>query len=589
MRGRRNSTMATWVSDYPGEMLWLRKQIGQPLSGWRPRENWSLSPAGADDAYLSDNARRLRDQANPQDEMLTIGDGIARLRSILSAPGGVIRLTGLSGTGKTRLLEALFDPSVGDHPLDPALAVYVDIGKGAPKPSVAQLAEQLAAEAKRTILLMDNCPQEAHDAIVPFCTSVDSPISLITVDLDICDEQPEDTKVFRLRNASEAVIESLLVRRFPDLSEPAHRRIAEFSGGNTRIAILCAQHVGPEANLASLGDEQLFNNLFHQRKQNGDSLLQAAEALSLVYSFGGETGQGELAELPFLAQLVGLEPQAVQRAVGELKRREIIQSRGCWWAILPQPLANRLTKRALDNLSAFEVADGFLHCGNPRLLKSFTRRLSYLHDSEQARQIAIRWLQLGGALSNLREMAQTGRSSPMELVSDLAPLAPSAALHLIERLVQGSTLDQLTDREFPLRGRVMLLLRKLAWFPEHFRRAVLLLSCFTEAELTTSTHNANGKYLERLFWLRLSGTRADTQQRLAMVDELLSTQDSPAFAPQSTAGHSPANPLGYRHDQTKPDKAHAGTTSSHRSDPVPAGQPASHQPYPVGGTSLHTV
>lgn len=142
--------MTDGVGDYPGEILWVKERIGQPLPGWRPYGNWSRAPDPADSAYLSDDSARLWDQRNPQDGPLKIGDGIARLRSILSRPGGVVRLTGLSGTGKTRLLEALFDPQIGDQALDHALAVYTDIGAEAPQPRVGQLANRLTAEGTST-------------------------------------------------------------------------------------------------------------------------------------------------------------------------------------------------------------------------------------------------------------------------------------------------------------------------------------------------------------------------------------------------------------------------------------------------------
>jgi len=290
--------LADWVGEFPGEVLWVRGRIGQALPGWRPFGNWSWTPDGTDVAYLRDDTARIWDQRKPQDGPLTIGDGIARLRSILSRPGGIVRLTGLSGTGKTRLMEALFDPLIGDQALDPALAVYADIGAEAPQPSVGQLADQLIAEDKRAILLLDNCPRETHDAVAPFCKSAGSTISLITVDLDIRDEKPEHTDVFRLQNASAAVIETLLERRYPDLSQEIRRRIAEFSDGNARIAILSAGKVHPGTNLADLGDDQLFKWLFHQRRQIDIPLLQAARALALVYSFDGEATTGDGARRP---------------------------------------------------------------------------------------------------------------------------------------------------------------------------------------------------------------------------------------------------------------------------------------------------
>lgn len=272
------SRMATWVRGYPGVVLWVLDRIGQPLTGWQPLGNWSRAPAAADAAYLSDDTARLRDMSRHQDGPLAISDGIARLRARLSVPGGMVRLTGLSGTGKTRLLEALFDPGIGEQPLDPAHAIYVDIGHDAPQPSASQLAAQLRAEGTRAILLLDNCPRDTHDAMAADIKAPGSRLSLITVDLDIRDNKPEDTDVFRLQGASEAIIDSLLEQRYPALPTALRRRIAEFSDGNARIALLAARNVGPETNLADLGDEKLFERLFRQRKEADDGLLRAAEA-----------------------------------------------------------------------------------------------------------------------------------------------------------------------------------------------------------------------------------------------------------------------------------------------------------------------
>lgn len=515
--------IATWVRDYPGEMLWLRDRIGNGLSGWRPYANWSHTPNSAAGTYFWDDTARFRDLNNPQDDLLTISAGIARLRSILSQPKkGIVRLTGLSGTGKTRLLEALFDPAIGDQPLDPSQAVYVDIGHDSPEPSVTQLANQFVAQSKRAILLIDNCPRQTHDAIAQICKENGSPLSLITVDLDIQDDKPEGTDVFRLQNASEVVIESLLKWRYSNLPESIRRRIAEFSGGNARIAILTAQHLGPEANLADLGDEELFERLFHQKKERDRNLLRAAETLALVYSFDGETMEGNSAELPFLAELAGLDKRAVYRAVVELQRREIIQSRGRWRAILPQPLANWLAKRALQNLPPLQIANAFWHSRKPRLIKSFTHRLSYLHDSNQAKSIARDWLATDGPFASFRRLNQLG----VDIINHLAPVAPGATLDLIEQFVSNSDVSQLRTTEFRYRGPMMFLLRKLAYFPEHFYRVVRLLSRFIQAELTSNTGTQDSRTLEELFWAMLSMTQASPQQRRQVVEEWLSSTDN---------------------------------------------------------------
>jgi hypothetical protein len=85
-------------------ILWVRNKIGKPLKGWRPYENWASAPGGIDEEYLLDDGLRLHDGAEAAEKGLSVEDGLLKLRSALSTPGTSVRLTGLSGVGKTRLV-----------------------------------------------------------------------------------------------------------------------------------------------------------------------------------------------------------------------------------------------------------------------------------------------------------------------------------------------------------------------------------------------------------------------------------------------------------------------------------------------------
>ncbi len=105
------------------------------------------------------------------------------------------------------------------------------------------------------------------------------------------------------------------------------RRVVEFSGGNARIALALAHIVRRRESLARLTDSELFNRLFHQRRPQEEGLLRAAEICSLVYSFNGDTWEGEGAELPLLADLAGSTVDQFYRCVEELRRRGLVQCR----------------------------------------------------------------------------------------------------------------------------------------------------------------------------------------------------------------------------------------------------------------------
>ena len=149
---------------------------------------------------------------------------------------------GCPGVGKTRLVQALFDERVGEHSLDPSLTIYTNMADG-PDPQPIGLASNLVAAETRAILVIDNCPPELHQRLSEVCRQSESKVSVITVEYDIREDEPEGTEVFTLESSSPELIEKLVRRRFPDISQIDARTVAEFSGGNARIAITLAATV----------------------------------------------------------------------------------------------------------------------------------------------------------------------------------------------------------------------------------------------------------------------------------------------------------------------------------------------------------
>lgn len=146
----------------------------------------------ADTRYLVDGKSRLHDERSPREDGLPVEQGIRRIREILARPRGTVRLVGLSGTDKTRLVQAVFDSRVGDQALDPALAFYTD-SADEPDPSPRDLLLRLVQDRRRAIVIVDNCPPETHRALTAICVKEGSNISLITIEYDVGDDDPEGT------------------------------------------------------------------------------------------------------------------------------------------------------------------------------------------------------------------------------------------------------------------------------------------------------------------------------------------------------------------------------------------------------------
>lgn len=222
--------VATWVRDHVGLIPWVRSRIGKSLPGWRSYGSWSRGPEGTDSSYLVDETARVRANDRDGGEGISAIDGLNQIRDVLRNPGGVVRLVGLSGVGKTRLAEALFDPTIGVNSLDPSLAIYTDVAEG-PVPQPVGLASDLIGLGNRAILVIDNCPPDLHRQLSDIVQSNPATMSVLTVEYDIREDQPEGTDVFVLETSSLSLIETLVSRRFPSLSEVDCRSIAEFSGG----------------------------------------------------------------------------------------------------------------------------------------------------------------------------------------------------------------------------------------------------------------------------------------------------------------------------------------------------------------------
>lgn len=501
--------IAQWARCHSLVDLWLREKVQKPI-GWEPFGDWS-NPGLPGEGYLFDNGIFLLDRQ--QGEKKPVVDGINKIRQKLRERNSPVRIVGLSGMGKTRLVQALFDPKLGEAPLKKDEAVYADSAKE-PSPLPIQFARELVAGGHSVVLIVDNCDGELHRNLADECGKSDK-VKLVTVELDIREDIRDDADVFELRSESPEVVEKLLMRRYRGIGELNIKNIAQFCGGNLRMGIVIAKSVlesgGSPGNLRN---KDFLDRLFWQKQKPDKELKKTAEACSLVYSFGvgGESG----GELKALASLVGRDVKDAYRDVAEFVRRGIAQERGDMRAILPEAFANQFAADALENIHPDEILKVVMQPGNERLLKSFSRRLGYLHTSKKARAIAEQWLSPGGLLdikNRQPDESYTFRDLRETMLKNIAPTSPRATLKFIKRAVDGGVVSS----DFPH------MLFYLAYESENFDCAAALLKrlAMRNPQYTDSMSLNILRQLCRLPW---SGTRAPLRKRLAFVKALTNSQ-----------------------------------------------------------------
>ncbi len=508
-----SSRLSIWLRLHPGVALWARQCLGKPLSGWRPFGRWTDLPADLNDEFLQDDHPCVTDLNSRLKEPMPLVAGIEMTREKLRNPASTVRIIGLSGVGKTRFVQALFESKIGKGALPFADVVYADLGDDL-SPSASELISYLAAKSFSSYVVLDNCPPDVHRKMQRQVAQGSTKLRLLTIEYDISDDKPEETAVIQIEPSSESMISQLVQNRFRDLGPVSANRIAEFAGGNARIAIALAGRVEVDETLTSFSDDDLFRRLFVQRRDPSERLLESAEVLSLVYSFN--IAQTEYTdELSVLASLSGLRRRDLSWSQAELSRRHLVQKRDDWRAVLPHALANRLARRALESISTQEVNREILKPENLRMFQSCAHRLGYLHDFEPAHRLAGSWMDSGGPLEDILSCSE----GLLTVLRHIAPIFPNRVLAAIERAI--------TDSRFPSKENVNFyqltsLLHDLTYEEERFEQTAELLLRLSEPKAPGGGANGVVQELRQLFSLYFSGTQAEPARRQAFIQRLVS-------------------------------------------------------------------
>lgn len=508
--------IADWAEQHPAIVAWVKHLLGKPLVGWRPYSGWAYQETTVDSEYLIDD--RVKVFTPGSEKGINVSAAIDRLRIDLSS-GASVRIVGLSGVGKTRLVQALFDPRVRAHQaaLSADDVLYTDLSDG-PSPQPSAMLEALIEDGCQCVLVVDNCGADTHRRLTELLNKAASKIGLVTVEYDVRDDLPDATKCYRLEGSSDNVIKQLLQRCYPVLSFSDVDTITAFSDGNARVAFALAATVKTTGELARLRDSDLFKRLFHQKNAENEDLLRCAEAASILYSFDGED-DGPGSELNKIAAVADVSLITLQRKVVDLQRRGLVQVRGKWRAVLPHAIANRLAAQALEAIPKSQIVNIFFDTATDRVARSFSRRLGYLHESAKAAELVRDWLSPSGRLGDLTALNNIGH----EIFHNIAPVSPRGALAAIER---AANIPSFLSDENRQRGQYAHTLKAIAFEEEDFDIAADILVRFALAEpQENGGHESIVEILTSLFLCVLSGTNAPPNQRAKFVRELLESDD----------------------------------------------------------------
>lgn len=505
--------IATWVRNYLSLTCWVSNKINKNTNGWTSYCNWSNRKEKEQQFIINDESAIFYNDFN-KDNKLKLIDGINQIRNILSIPQKSVRLAGLSGVGKTRLAQALFDDTIGTNALSKEMVIYGDIGdKLFPDPIT--FIQQLNQLNQRIIVIVDNCEANMHNKLTEICQREYSKISLMTIEYEVKEDDNVDSNNYYLGTTTDKVLEELLKRDFDKIADRNIDTIVKCSDGNFRIAIYLAKSIVTQKNIGILNYNELFERLFYQGNEVDKELLMIGEVCSLFYSFDITPDiDDEENELNIIAKLISMPMLKVFANVEELRKKQIIQKRGKMRAVLPHALANRLAISFLEKypnnylLSFIEK--------NERLCISFFRRLKFLHSSKKAQEIAKEYF-----FKVPDESFYKAEFNVLEKIRCITILNPEIVLERIEKIENPEFFSR-NNRNF---SEWVMIIGYIAFEERLFKRAINLIIRFAVTEKEGENYNSIKSVLYTFFHLYLSFTHAPLKVRLEIVTELLTNVD----------------------------------------------------------------
>ena len=232
------SFIEKWLKQHPNVMLWLKSILGQDTSGWKSFGNWSSR--FQDDTLILGNGTQV-EVPNRPDIMLPLIEGINEVRKLILSSDRAVRIAGLSGVGKTRFVQALFEENVGEEPLDRTNVIYKDIGANSDNSEL--IIEQLIVQNQNPIVVLDNCPLTLHNIISTLISSKGSKIKLITIEYDIVDNLSQDTDVVKLNTCDTDIATALVLKHFGYISTPDAHKIAKLAEGKFKNVFGCGRSI----------------------------------------------------------------------------------------------------------------------------------------------------------------------------------------------------------------------------------------------------------------------------------------------------------------------------------------------------------
>jgi hypothetical protein len=473
---------------------------------------------------------------SPQSEKFISNAKIQEVqKTILTASStqSVIRLLGLSGLGKTRILLETFRPKESDNNslILSNRILYVNCNDSPNQINFFEIISKIKDEKEDAILIVDNCDISTHKLIVRNLKD----LSLISIDSNPEENiGTEGTNYIVIgKNELSDIVTQIVDRNFQNIGEGNIERIKEFSQGIPLMAVLLGESIkNGEQFTERLDNENLLNALLGEKGKNQEwrSILKACS----MFSYFGFENELE-SQYKFIAKneniTISNNTEQVRvstflEVVKHFKSREIFEKQGRYLSIRPFPLSMALAVEWLDTCTSERLLQVILDISNleephrKHLINSLAEQMKYLDYNEKAVEIVDKIVGPESPFDNA-EVLNTELGS--RLFRSFVEVNPIAVSQNFKRQFFNKPSEDLLKVEAGRRN-IVWTLEKLCFDKRTFDDSAKVLLQFAIAENETWSNNATSQFLH-LFNTHLSGTEANLAERWKIIEWMLNKGD----------------------------------------------------------------
>lgn len=429
-------------------------------------------------------------------------ENLESLITALRLESAVVRVTGASGLGKTRLLLKAIDEleSIDDsHILIFNAPGYETI--------IKETIKSMVEDNANAIVIIENCAVDLHNHLVKEVKKTECSLKLVTVGYS--DNQVDDSIHIKLFPLSNEAIKELLTTILIEMSATDLDRVARFAQGYPLMATLIAEQYQTEGRLlGSIESDSVVRKLI-----DGDGGISSEEkeilsACSLFDVFGTAEGQaGE--EAKYIAERVAESTlKTFDRVLKIFTRRQIINRAGRYARLVPKPLALTLASEWWEETS-YDRQKELIDTLPDSLMHSFCTQASYLDHQPSVQRFSDR---LFGGQSPFVQAEELFTDKGSKLFREFVEVNPESTSNALYNILSVYNNEQILAIDGDVRRNMVWGLEKLCFHTDVFEKSSWCMLLLASAENESWSNNATGMFAQ-LFRINLSGTQANPKVR----------------------------------------------------------------------------